>query len=751
MKTITLGDRVEIPSKNVKGEVAYIGKTHFANGTWFGIILDDPIGKHNGTVENECYFKCATNHGMFIKTSYFDRECVDINNAEDNHCDLLPKRIEYPNYLKTGSKQKKETSTSNRKMKPQSQNKYYDILNGDSISNTKDKKRKSTKITKCGDDSASDEKKILFVKRYPNYLKASSKLTGSHFSLNKGNDYKTYHTIGVGNQVARNTDKNLADRNGSLDKDENESPKKIIYPNYLKASSKLARKHLCCAKNNDISNAGIKDASEKTKMQISNEYEDSIDTFDIPYYLIKYPYNQKTFCNLKSKPSCAERRTKMSKTEPLSKKEDNEIPKSEPIRANLGENAEIEEIKCENENLKRKLKSTEVSLQEALNKYNEAQEEIKHLKFDNECQRKQIKFQKTHLKLLQMIRGNLGTRNKTTKQKNIGENLKSALYVYGNNDTNNRKFDLESMKATQRVHELEEQTSMMVQGLIELRNFLKSQCESQTTALKTLNFDNHGRSAYKNIRRRTFSESFGSPPALNPNICTTEKSEAQLKEHSEMLREMTEFNELLKERRENVENWEGINLASEFLGDGNFLSKSELDNCSHLLLQSTQNSPNGSKFDINTENYVDSTILEMDTGAFQNSSPFKKNNIQNNYQIAMARNSLPITTERKVKTNKYNVEGDEAPLESVEGANKLNHQMSTEDLVYDEDASFSSATLIEEDVFGEDGEYFEFVEHSTSKKSEVYPGFPINLSGDSPMVLPQSKRSDKKVPVSTGL
>ncbi|XP_073970364.1 dynactin subunit 1-like isoform X3 [Rhodnius prolixus] len=71
MSTVSLqvGQRVEVTGKNIQGEVAYVGNTAFAPGKWIGIILDEPKGKNNGTVQNKFYFKCNENCGMFIRQS----------------------------------------------------------------------------------------------------------------------------------------------------------------------------------------------------------------------------------------------------------------------------------------------------------------------------------------------------------------------------------------------------------------------------------------------------------------------------------------------------------------------------------------------------------------------------------------------------------------------------------------------------------------------------------------------------------
>lgn len=51
------------------GEVAYVGKTKFSEGDWVGVILDEPNGKNNGSVNGETYFSCTDGYGIFIKPS----------------------------------------------------------------------------------------------------------------------------------------------------------------------------------------------------------------------------------------------------------------------------------------------------------------------------------------------------------------------------------------------------------------------------------------------------------------------------------------------------------------------------------------------------------------------------------------------------------------------------------------------------------------------------------------------------------
>uniref|UniRef100_A0A915DLA8 Dynactin subunit 1 n=1 Tax=Ditylenchus dipsaci TaxID=166011 RepID=A0A915DLA8_9BILA len=65
MSTLKIGDLVD--TEKGSGAVAYFGETEFSEGTWVGIVLDEPKGKNNGTVKGVSYFACKENHGIFIQ------------------------------------------------------------------------------------------------------------------------------------------------------------------------------------------------------------------------------------------------------------------------------------------------------------------------------------------------------------------------------------------------------------------------------------------------------------------------------------------------------------------------------------------------------------------------------------------------------------------------------------------------------------------------------------------------------------
>ncbi|XP_041368819.1 dynactin subunit 1-like isoform X2 [Gigantopelta aegis] len=68
-KTTKVGTRVEVIGKGHIGTVAYVGTTLFSNGKWIGVVLDEPVGKNNGTVQGKTYFSCPDGHGIFVRQS----------------------------------------------------------------------------------------------------------------------------------------------------------------------------------------------------------------------------------------------------------------------------------------------------------------------------------------------------------------------------------------------------------------------------------------------------------------------------------------------------------------------------------------------------------------------------------------------------------------------------------------------------------------------------------------------------------
>ena len=57
------------------GILKYTGRTHFADGEWSGILLDEPCGKNDGSVRGVRYFRCRNKHGIFVHSQKV--KCAD--------------------------------------------------------------------------------------------------------------------------------------------------------------------------------------------------------------------------------------------------------------------------------------------------------------------------------------------------------------------------------------------------------------------------------------------------------------------------------------------------------------------------------------------------------------------------------------------------------------------------------------------------------------------------------------------------
>lgn len=70
-----MGERVWV-NGNKPGFVRFLGETQFAPGQWAGIVLDDPIGKNDGSVAGVRYFQCEDQRGIFTRPSKLSRTPV---------------------------------------------------------------------------------------------------------------------------------------------------------------------------------------------------------------------------------------------------------------------------------------------------------------------------------------------------------------------------------------------------------------------------------------------------------------------------------------------------------------------------------------------------------------------------------------------------------------------------------------------------------------------------------------------------
>ncbi|XP_015914966.1 CAP-Gly domain-containing linker protein 4 [Parasteatoda tepidariorum] len=78
-----VGDRILV-SGHRKGTIRFAGETEFATGFWYGIELDKPQGKNDGSINDVQYFSCTPGFGLFAPPHRVSRL---FKNSEDDSSD----------------------------------------------------------------------------------------------------------------------------------------------------------------------------------------------------------------------------------------------------------------------------------------------------------------------------------------------------------------------------------------------------------------------------------------------------------------------------------------------------------------------------------------------------------------------------------------------------------------------------------------------------------------------------------------
>ncbi|XP_025018840.1 CAP-Gly domain-containing linker protein 1 isoform X13 [Python bivittatus] len=75
-----IGERIWV-NGNKPGFIQFLGETQFAPGQWAGIVLDEAIGKNDGSVAGVRYFQCEPLRGIFTRPSKLTRKVVSEDEA----------------------------------------------------------------------------------------------------------------------------------------------------------------------------------------------------------------------------------------------------------------------------------------------------------------------------------------------------------------------------------------------------------------------------------------------------------------------------------------------------------------------------------------------------------------------------------------------------------------------------------------------------------------------------------------------
>lgn len=76
-----VGERVWV-NGNKPGQVHFVGPAQFAPGQWAGVVLDEPIGKNDGSVAGVRYFQCEDGKGIFTRPSKLSKSALPETEAD---------------------------------------------------------------------------------------------------------------------------------------------------------------------------------------------------------------------------------------------------------------------------------------------------------------------------------------------------------------------------------------------------------------------------------------------------------------------------------------------------------------------------------------------------------------------------------------------------------------------------------------------------------------------------------------------
>lgn len=90
VKGIEIGQRCEVQPGGRRGRVGFVGEVQFAVGYWVGVVLDEPLGRNDGSVKGKRYMKdCEKGYGLFahpkkvLVGDYPEIDELDMSSSDD--------------------------------------------------------------------------------------------------------------------------------------------------------------------------------------------------------------------------------------------------------------------------------------------------------------------------------------------------------------------------------------------------------------------------------------------------------------------------------------------------------------------------------------------------------------------------------------------------------------------------------------------------------------------------------------------